>query len=218
MQAPAPACALNDMPMSYSKTLAVIDEARCIGCTLCIKACPFDAIVGAAKQLHSVIKPFCTGCTLCIEPCPVDCISLQANQPLAASAGAKIDFAGHAACINCGDCAPACPSRLNPQKLYTEIGHKNFLTAAALGLQNCAQCAACDKVCPSHIPLADTFAYGQAMIKIKTAKKAFATASKQRLQRRKQRLRHKQAAQAAFLADQKQALAETLETLKKHHL
>ena len=58
-------------------TLAVIDEAWCIGCTLCIKACPTDAIVGANKRMHTVIEPYCTGCELCIPACPVDCISLE---------------------------------------------------------------------------------------------------------------------------------------------
>lgn len=56
--------------------VALIDEARCIGCTLCIKACPVDAIVGSAKRMHTVIAAECTGCELCIAPCPVDCISL----------------------------------------------------------------------------------------------------------------------------------------------
>lgn len=58
-------------------TLAVIDEAWCIGCTLCIKACPTDAIVGSNKCMHTVIEPYCTGCELCIPVCPVDCISLE---------------------------------------------------------------------------------------------------------------------------------------------
>ncbi len=57
-----------------AKTYVVIDEERCIGCTKCIQACPVDAIVGAAKHMHTVIKELCTGCDLCIEPCPVDCI------------------------------------------------------------------------------------------------------------------------------------------------
>ncbi len=56
--------------------VAVIREYECIGCTLCIKACPVDAIVGAAKLMHTVIEDHCTGCELCIPPCPVDCIDL----------------------------------------------------------------------------------------------------------------------------------------------
>lgn len=56
------------------KTVVIIDEEICIGCTLCIQACPVDAIVGAAKLMHTVIKDECTGCDLCIPPCPVECI------------------------------------------------------------------------------------------------------------------------------------------------
>lgn len=56
--------------------IAVIREDECIGCTLCIKACPVDAIVGAAKLMHTVITDHCTGCELCVPPCPVDCIDL----------------------------------------------------------------------------------------------------------------------------------------------
>jgi len=63
------------------RTLAVIDEAWCIGCTLCIKACPVDCIVGAPKQMHTVIDAQCTGCELCLPACPVDCISLVPVTP-----------------------------------------------------------------------------------------------------------------------------------------
>jgi len=58
------------------RTLAVIDEAWCIGCTLCIKACPVDCIIGAPKRMHTVVEADCTGCELCVPACPVDCISL----------------------------------------------------------------------------------------------------------------------------------------------
>ena len=57
--------------------IAIIDEQRCIGCTLCIVACPVDAIVGAAKLMHTVITEHCTGCRLCLPPCPVDCIEIR---------------------------------------------------------------------------------------------------------------------------------------------
>ncbi|MFC3853419.1 electron transport complex subunit RsxB [Salinispirillum marinum] len=58
------------------RQVAVIREAECIGCTKCIQACPVDAILGAAKQMHTVIADECTGCDLCLDPCPVDCIDM----------------------------------------------------------------------------------------------------------------------------------------------
>jgi electron transport complex protein RnfB len=57
--------------------VAVIDQNICIGCTLCIQACPVDAIIGAAKHMHDVVPDLCTGCDLCVEPCPVDCITMH---------------------------------------------------------------------------------------------------------------------------------------------
>lgn len=67
-----PACG-QEGPM----TLAVIDENWCIGCTLCIKACPTDAIVGGRKRMHAVLADYCTGCELCVLACPVDCIAME---------------------------------------------------------------------------------------------------------------------------------------------
>jgi Na+-translocating ferredoxin:NAD+ oxidoreductase subunit B len=58
------------------EAVALIDEARCIGCTLCIDACPVDAIVGARSLMHTVVEPWCIGCGLCLPPCPVDCIEM----------------------------------------------------------------------------------------------------------------------------------------------
>ena len=71
------------LPAKYGapppQQVAYIDAVRCIGCVKCIKACPTDAILGAALCMHTVLAGECTGCGLCIEPCPVDCISLRAG-------------------------------------------------------------------------------------------------------------------------------------------
>ncbi len=69
----------NESIIPSGKYIARIIEEECIGCTLCIKACPFDAIIGASKQLHTVLTQNCTGCKLCLPPCPVDCIALDDN-------------------------------------------------------------------------------------------------------------------------------------------
>ena len=69
---PDPACGAQ-APLAVAR----IDEAWCIGCTLCIDACPVDAIIGAAKRMHTVLASLCTGCQLCIAPCPVDCIEMN---------------------------------------------------------------------------------------------------------------------------------------------
>ncbi len=61
--------------------VARIDESRCIGCTLCIQACPVDAIAGASRRMHTVLAADCTGCGLCLPPCPVDCIEMLAVEP-----------------------------------------------------------------------------------------------------------------------------------------
>jgi electron transport complex protein RnfB len=66
-----PACGAEAAPQ-----VAVIDEARCIGCARCLPPCPVDAIVGASRYMHTILAADCTGCELCIAPCPVDCISL----------------------------------------------------------------------------------------------------------------------------------------------
>jgi electron transport complex protein RnfB len=79
---------------------ALIDEARCIGCALCIRACPTDAIVGAQKQMHTVLVEQCSGCELCLPPCPVDCIDmlpLAQRGSAAAQREAGTPVAAHAA-------------------------------------------------------------------------------------------------------------------------
>jgi electron transport complex protein RnfB len=70
------------------RAAAVIDEGRCIGCMLCIRACPTDAIVGAAKRMHTVLTEACSGCELCLPPCPVDCIDMVGLAELEAAGNA----------------------------------------------------------------------------------------------------------------------------------
>lgn len=70
----------SDVAESKAPVVAWIDESQCIGCTLCIQACPVDAILGTAKRMHTVIAEECTGCELCLPPCPVDCIELHLAQ------------------------------------------------------------------------------------------------------------------------------------------
>jgi electron transport complex protein RnfB len=72
-------------PTLYTRTqVALIREAECIGCFRCVKACPENAILGASRFMHTVIRAQCTGCESCLEPCPVDCIDLIPAEPVAA--------------------------------------------------------------------------------------------------------------------------------------
>ena len=85
-------CRLNPAYGAEGPALvAEIDEAACIGCAKCLPPCPVDAIVGAHKQMHTVLAALCTGCELCVAPCPVDCIRMLPRAPLAGPAPAAAD-------------------------------------------------------------------------------------------------------------------------------
>lgn len=131
--------------------VARIVEKDCIGCALCIEACPVDAIVGASKYLHAVIPERCTGCELCIPPCPVDCIELvpRSNEDADSVESRHTPLP----CIACGWCEKACPVDLNPQAL-----HIAFETGATDETAfDCIECTACTRACPSGIDLVGQF-------------------------------------------------------------
>lgn len=138
--------------------LAVIDEAACIGCTLCLDPCPVDAIVGAQGFMHTVIEAECTGCELCIAPCPVDCISLIEKPPVPLAEPVPLLGRG---CINCGRCIDACPVALQPDQLLKVSNAADWIKADALQLQQCIECGLCDRVCPSEINLAARFTHAK---------------------------------------------------------
>ena len=146
---------------SANPVLAVIDESRCIGCTLCLPACPVDAIVGTAGQMHTVIAQDCTGCELCIDPCPVDCIDLLALDP--PQPAEPLDAP---ACIRCGACEPVCPVNLDPQALYMLVQDNNITSAEQHHLDRCIECGLCDRACPEQIPLAGHFQQGKQALRL----------------------------------------------------
>ena len=175
--------------------LAVIREAECIGCTKCIAPCPVDAIVGAAKQLHTVITEACTGCGLCLPPCPVDCIELsparlESAWPLAETpaAIAAREGADIAACTACGDCTSVCPSALAPASLARALSMADVQQAAALGLDRCTECGDCARICGEAIPLTAYFTQGKTMLAAGRWQETLAIQSQARTARRHARL------------------------------
>ncbi len=163
--------------------VARIREAECIGCTLCIVACPVDAIIGAQHTMHTVIEADCTGCDLCREPCPVDCIDLVElpvdKQPTS--------FPVHEEpCINCGLCAQACPRDLQPSLLLWYRKDTNKLND--LNLMDCIECRLCDNICPSDIPLTANFKVSKTIRQAKLLADQTATEAEQRYEQRQRRL------------------------------
>ena len=170
------------------KRIAVIREPECIGCTLCIQACPVDAIIGAQQYMHSVIPDVCTGCDLCLPPCPVDCIDMIEIVPAdtAVREPRKLIDQTPSACIRCGDCEPVCPKGLSPQNLLWQSTSETAMDL--LRLDDCIECQLCDRACPSAIPLTAKFIEAKvAMAELKAARNE-AELAQQRFEQREQRL------------------------------
>lgn len=196
---------------SKPKHVAVIIEADCIGCSLCIPACPVDAILGANKFMHTIIASECTGCELCLAPCPVDCIVMQplteVSTPIASRFESNLEQIA-LPCIRCGECATVCPMQLLPQQLYWHSQAENLAQLDAYSLSACIECGKCDVVCPSHIPLVHHFRAAKRKIASKNQQTELAALAKQRYEtqhQRKQRLHDEQMDKAR---KQKQAIAE----------
>jgi electron transport complex protein RnfB len=172
--------------------IAVIREAECIGCTLCIQACPVDAIVGAQQLMHSVLDNACTGCDLCLPPCPVDCIDMievtaftATNQKALKPLVVQVEQI-ETECIRCGDCEVVCPKDLQPQHLFWQRSSTDAM--AALNLDACIECRLCDRVCPSAIPLTQYFIQAKQSLLAVDQLKAEAENSEQRFLKRESRL------------------------------
>ncbi len=190
--------------------IARIREDECIGCTFCIQACPVDAIVGAAQQMHSVIVSECTGCELCEAPCPVDCIDFIEADPEPVPALPEKSLSEQA-CIRCGLCVDACPVALLPQQLYWFAQGNAYDKALQYRLMDCIECGLCHAVCPSHIPLVQYYKMAKLAIREQDDKQQKAQAVKQRFDYREQRL----ASEKARQEQRRQARAELAQTSTK---
>ena len=173
--------------------VVVIDETKCIGCTLCLPPCPVDAIVGAQGFMHSIITEECTGCELCIPACPVDCISLQLLPEVEpAKIPRKLSqrqlTANSRACISCARCEPVCPAHLPAQSLLHLVEQNRLQEAHDLGLAQCIECGLCDQACPSDIPMAQIFIESKHSLKRSAAEQAEQLRLKQRYTRHTTRL------------------------------
>ena len=189
-------------PPAPEPVLARIREADCIGCFLCIRACPVDAVIGAPGFMHTVIEDECTGCELCVPACPVDCIDLFARdtrQPeIPPPPRMRAERApGVQPCIGCNRCEPVCPADLAPRELLWLSAAGKWDAAMGLGLDRCIECRRCDRACPSGIPLAGIFADGKRVLADTAARNAQAAHAKARFEARAARLAAEQDASQA---------------------
>ena len=210
--------------------VAKVREPECVGCALCIKACPVDAIIGAPGFMHTVLERHCTGCELCLPACPVDCIDLMpAPSPAAPAPPSAVRKGRHttlgrlvgqpmrhlasgrpgrpqaatkdAPCIGCNRCEEACPEGLAPQHLLRLLRAGQSAQAAAADLGKCIECRLCDRACPTAIPLAGIFHRAKSKLAQRAAKDTNAAAAKARFKAHRARLAEQKATAEARRAE-----------------
>ena len=174
-------------PAEPAASIARVREDECIGCFLCVNACPVDAIVGAAGFMHTVIEGHCTGCELCVGACPVDCIEMRLEPGQLAPPTVTPHNPG-LPCIACDLCTPACPVGILPQDLLWSTRAGDWNAAREGHLDRCIECGRCDAACPSRIPLAETFRNGKRQLEHLDAMQELAGQAKVRVDARIERL------------------------------
>ncbi len=194
---------MSAAPARIEAPIARIDPDRCIGCALCLPACPVDAIIGAQSQLHTILPDSCTGCGLCLPPCPVDCIELETRpatvdpRPIRILARPRHRAPNDAIypCIHCGLCEPVCPVQLVPQRLLSHTLAGDIAGATAVGLADCIECGRCNQACPSNIDLLASFTRGRQTLADMAQQSELAEAARARFERRTQRQAHRTTAE-----------------------
>lgn len=164
--------------------VAVIDESSCVGCFLCVEACPVDAIVGAHRFMHTVLEARCTGCELCLPPCPVDCIELV---PITTVKPEPMPV-NTIECIRCNRCEGVCPEHLAPQHLWWLCRDGELKGAQNIGLGDCIECGLCNPVCPSEIDLVGSFRVARQQLAVLAQADQHAIKARQQVDERQQRL------------------------------
>jgi electron transport complex protein RnfB len=179
-------------PLFSPPQTALIREEECVGCGLCLDACPVDAIVGAPGFAYTVMAAQCTGCELCVSPCPTDCITLAPRKAEEKKPPPPLS----APCIRCGACDAVCPVNISPLSLYAICADSEKSSQPpARGVRGCIECGACDAVCPADIPLAAIFRFAKGRLRAAAADARQAAAAKAAFEARQIRLAKNRAAQ-----------------------